>query len=367
VAGDDKRDKPRPRWAEDAATIISPGGGGQGGGRRPPPPQPPPQRSPGRSQGNLEVIDLAAEEDEFIDAEPEEQLPQRGGRGRPSPRPQAGRGPQRGDDVRGPSRALTQSRVRPQDDEYGGGDGPTTQAVVPAGHFQRQPRGTSGTPAVMSMPTPFRAREVGSMCPDDALFMVHQPDSEQAAQYRLLKFRLKESGDPRVIALTSAGPNEGQTIAVANLALALAEGRRTRVIILEANLRRPSLPKLFGIEESGGLTEQLRRRRRDPDGPWDVLELANGFHLLHAGKPAENPAAMLNSEEFARLVGELRIHYDYVVCDTPPMLDNTDMTIVQDLMDAVILVCRSGASDRTHVRKAQQRMSPHNLIGLLLI
>ncbi len=310
-------------------------------------------------------------EDELVDAEPEEPA-QRPRRSTQQTGYQAA-GPQRarpGESQAGVprSRALTtRGRAAADDDEDDHRRAPVPTAQ-PRGGYDRERSGrppSSNLPAVQ-MPTPFRAHEVANMCPDESLFMVHSPDSEQSAQYRLLKFRLKEAGDPRVLAMTSAGYGEGQHIAAANLALALAEGRRTRVIIVEANLRRPGLPRLFGLDDGSGLSEQLRRRRRDPDGPWDVLELANGFHLLHAGKPAENPAAMLNSEEFARLMGDLRLHYDFVVVDTPPMLDNTDMTIVQDLMDGVILVCRSGASDRGQVRKALQRLSPHNVLGLLL-
>ncbi len=306
-------------------------------------------------------------EEEYVDAEPEEPAP----RPRRATQQSYGQAPgaqrARRDESQDPgvprSRALTtRGRASTDDDEddYRRAPVPTAQPRERSGRPQ-----SSNLPAVQ-MPTPFRAHEVANMCPDESLFMVHSPDSEQSAQYRLLKFRLKEAGDPRVLALTSAGYGEGQHIAAANLALALAEGRRTRVIIVEANLRKPGLPRLFGLDDGTGLSEQLRRRRRDPDGPWDVLELANGFHLLHAGKPAENPAAMLNSEEFARLMGDLRMHYDFVVVDTPPMLDNTDMTIVQDLMDGVILVCRSGTSDRGQVRKALQRLSPHNVLGLLL-
>lgn len=358
MAVDDKR---KGRWVDEAATIIVPNAGNRpGSGSRPA--VPPAQQRSGRQQGGLEVIEFAedAAVEEIIEAEPEETLrprrPTSAGMGAVSGR--ARRDVPEDEPPPSRSRALTSSRVREPDDYDNG------QALVPQGQYGGR-RQTSATPAV-SVPTPFRAREVGAMCPDESLFMVHSPDSEQAAQYRLLKFRLKESGDPRVIALTSAQMGEGKTVASANLALALAEGRRTRVVILEANLRKPGLPRLFGIEESGGLSEQLRRRRRDPDGPWDVLELANGFHLLHAGKPAENPAAMLNSEEFARLVGELRLHYDFVVVDTPAMLDNTDMTIIQDLMDAVIMVCKAGNSERSAVRKALQRMSPHNVMGMLL-
>ena len=108
------------------------------------------------------------------------------------------------------------------------------------------------------------------------------------------------------------------------------------MVLLEANLRTPSLSSLFGLEVPLGLTDQLRRRRRDPEAGWELYELASNFFFLPCGRPAENPAAMLASEQFTALVRDLRLYYDFVVVDTPGALVAADMNIVQDLVEGVV-------------------------------
>ncbi|HEY3352836.1 MAG TPA: CpsD/CapB family tyrosine-protein kinase [Polyangia bacterium] len=222
-------------------------------------------------------------------------------------------------------------------------------------------------PLQLAAPSPFVHRAAGGVSPDRSIALVHAPDSGAAAQWRLLKFKLKENGDPRVLAITSASQGEGKSVAAANLALSLAEGQRARVVLLEANLRAPALGSLFGLEVPLGLTDQLRRRRRDAESPWELYELASNFFFLPCGRPAENPAAMLGSEQFTGLVRDLRLYYDFVVIDTPGALVAADMNIVQDLVEGVVLVCRSGVSTRSQVQKAIGRLAKHNLVGMVLV
>src|SRR5438477_583444 len=83
--------------------------------------------------------------------------------------------------------------------------------------------------------------------PDERLILVRDPDSARAASFRVLRHRLQEKGDPRVIAVTSAGPREGKTTCAVNLALALGECGRAKVLLIEANLWTPALAPLFGF------------------------------------------------------------------------------------------------------------------------
>ncbi|MCC6997337.1 MAG: CpsD/CapB family tyrosine-protein kinase [Deltaproteobacteria bacterium] len=231
-------------------------------------------------------------------------------------------------------------------------------APVPSQQQARAPESGRGN---------FRIIPVEGTNPDGRLVLVHDADGSPAQQYRLVKFKLKERGDPRAIAVTSARTGEGSTTLAANLALALAEGRRTRVALLEANFRSPALAQAFGIQVASGLTEEIRAHRKDPDAPWSMLELGTGFHLMPCGKPADNPAALLNSEEFARLMQELRLYYDFVIIDTPAVLAAADINIVQDLVDGVVVAARSGKSSGPALRKAVSRLSTKNLTGVVLI
>jgi capsular exopolysaccharide synthesis family protein len=233
---------------------------------------------------------------------------------------------------------------------------------VPA---QQPPRAHSASNA--GEPSNLAVVPVDGTNPDKRLVLVHDPDGTAAQQYRLIKFKLKEHGDPRAIAVTSARSGEGATSLAANLALALAEGRRTRVALVEANFRAPALAQAFGIPVESGLTEEIRAHRKDPNALWHALELGTGFHLLPCGKPADNPAALLSSEEFARLIQELRLYYDFVIIDTPAALAAADINIVQDLVDGVVLAAKAGTSTKTAVRKAITRLASKNVVGVVLI
>ena len=101
----------------------------------------------------------------------------------------------------------------------------------------------------------------------------------QAAAIRSLRHRLVEKGDPRVVLVTSAARKEGKTFCAANLALALAEIRRSRVLLLEANVYHPSLASLFGLRQVPCFLDQLDGHRRDFMAPWQVVQLST--HDLH--------------------------------------------------------------------------------------
>jgi Mrp family chromosome partitioning ATPase len=216
-------------------------------------------------------------------------------------------------------------------------------------------------------PAPFHVRPAGEVRPARTLCIARRPDALSSQQYRLLKYKLKESTDPRIIGVTSPRQGEGKTTAVANLGLALAEGRRVRVMLLDLNLRKPDLTRMFGIPSTGSVGEQLRRKRRDPDGYWDVLELGSRLHLIAGSEPLENPAALLNSDEVGRLLSDLAEHYDYVVVDLPAVLVAADVKIVQEQLDGLVLVCRAGSSTRASISSAISQLGRERIQGMLMV
>jgi len=236
---------------------------------------------------------------------------------------------------------------------------------------RRLPQPRSGAhvsnPRQLPSPAPFHVRPAGEVRPARSLCIARNPDALSAQQYRLLKYKLKEGTDPRIIGVTSARPGEGKTTAVANLGLALAEGRRLRIMLLDLNLRKPDLAVMFGLTGLGSVGEQLRRRRRDPEAYWDVLELGSRLHLMAGSTPMENPAALLNSDEVPQLLSELAEHYDYVVVDLPAVLLAADAKIVQDQLDGLVLVCKAGASTRSTVGSAVSQLGRDKIHGLLML
>ncbi|MCA1663412.1 MAG: hypothetical protein LC659_03940 [Myxococcales bacterium] len=159
--------------------------------------------------------------------------------------------------------------------------------------------------------------------PDARLILVREPDSARAASFRVLRHRLQERGDPRVIAVTSAGRKEGKTTCAVNLALALGECGRARVLLVEANLRAPSLAPLFGFMPPECFTAQMARHKEKPLDAWSVVEVFSPYLHVLAVKPVDGGAGkpLLDGPGFSIAMEMLaQAGYDYVVVDTPPVL-----------------------------------------------
>lgn len=245
----------------------------------------------------------------------------------------------------------------PEDDiEYSGQRGRLAgPQYVASGHHQ------------LGAAAPFQVRPAGEVRPAQSLCIARRPDSVAAQQYRLLKYKLKEGIDPRVIGIASPRPKEGKTTVAANFGLALAEGRRVRIMLLDLNLRHPALTEMFGLTTTGGIAEQLRRKRRDPDGYWDVLELGSRLHLMAGGAANDNPAPLLNSDEIPRLIYDLAENYDYVVVDLPSISEGADVKIVQEQLDGLVLVCRAGRTVKAAVATAIKQLGRSKLQGVLML
>jgi Mrp family chromosome partitioning ATPase len=204
--------------------------------------------------------------------------------------------------------------------------------------------------------------------PDPRLILVREPDSVRAASFRVMRHRIAERGDPRVIAVTSPGPRDGKTTAAANLALALSEFGRSRVLLLEANLRSPQLAVLFGFLPPECFSVQLQRHRERPADPWSIVEaFSPALHVL-AVKPGETNRPLLDAPAFAIAIEVLtRVGYDYIVIDTPAVLGSADVNLIEDYVDAVIVTARSGRTMGRSVRAAVEQLSQRKLLGVILL
>jgi protein tyrosine kinase modulator len=203
--------------------------------------------------------------------------------------------------------------------------------------------------------------------PDPRLVLLSAPDSPEAASYRVLRHRLLDRGDPRVIAVTSADAGVGETTCAANLALALSEGGRARVLLFEANLRNPTLAPLFEVTPAACSSLQVDRQRDDPSEAWHVLEVAPGsLHVAAASADDVRPA--LDAPSFARAMKLLRSsRYDYIVLHAPPVLGSADMNLLEDAVDGVLITARAGKSSSRGLKRAIEQLPPSKVVGVMLI
>lgn len=201
-----------------------------------------------------------------------------------------------------------------------------------------------------------------TLAPESRLVALAAPDSPAAEQYRVLYqrlLRLAARRPMRVVAVTSAGRGEGRTTTAANLALTAAQEGRP-VVLVEADLRRPSVAGLLGLAPRAGLAEVL-------DGTAELGQAVvrvGALSVVCAGRPRD-PAAPLRSPRAPALMEQLRAAYELVVLDAPPALALADGDRVAAAADAALLVVRAGATPREVVRMAVEALG-ERCVGVVL-
>lgn len=202
---------------------------------------------------------------------------------------------------------------------------------------------------------------------DPRLVMLNAPESPAAAGFRVLRHRLREHGDPRTILVTSASRGEGKSFCAANLALALGEGDRAKVLLLEANFRSPCLAQLFGFTPPVCAGEQLEAHRQQPGQQWEAVEaVVPSLHTLaiapgSTAKPLLDRALDLCVAAF-RLAG-----YDYIVIDGPDVLGSADVNLMQETIDGMLLSVRARSARGRAIRSAIGQIGSKNLAGFALL
>ena len=193
------------------------------------------------------------------------------------------------------------------------------------------------------------------------------PKSLAAEQYRQLRTRLslaEGSSAVRIVLITSPSKGEGKSLTSANLALTMAQELQRRVIIVEADLRKPSLHQLFGLPPGPGLAEYLT-------GAADlqqVMTVLSDQHLtvLPAGSTPANPAELLGSTAMRRLLDHLRTAFDRVILDTPPVLPLADVAILAPIVDGTLMVVRAGYTPKPAIENALRAFDSSRLLGVVL-
>jgi len=196
-----------------------------------------------------------------------------------------------------------------------------------------------------------------------------QPKSQFTESFRSLQTSLLLSSagqPPRFILFTSATPSEGKTTTATNLAAVLAQGE-ARVLLIDADLRRPSIHHRFGITGRAGLSTVLAGSSRLEDAIHAVPELPN-LDILPSGPVPPFPTEMLGSDAMRKLMERLAETYTYVIIDSPPVLSVTDAVILGRMADSVVLVIRHGKANRNVLRRTRDLLlrSGAPLAGLVL-
>lgn len=204
---------------------------------------------------------------------------------------------------------------------------------------------------------------------DGRLVGLTTPRSFEADQYRILKHRIERlaGGELRTVAITSPGVGEGKSITSINLAAAYAQTPDVKTLLVDADMRRPTVLQRLGLDPSAhpGLAELLAEPGMSTDGVigrW----LDQNLWILPAGRCPDDPLRLLESSAFASLVADLRGRFDRIVFDLPPVIPVLDGRIVSKWVDGVLLVVAARRTQRRAVEEAVRIMEPERLLGLVL-
>ncbi len=196
-----------------------------------------------------------------------------------------------------------------------------------------------------------------------------RPQSQMAESYRALRTSLLLSNlgsPPKVIMVTSALPQEGKTTTSINTAVVLAQ-KGVRVLLIDGDLRRPSIHKTLGMGPRSGLSNVLTGSTSLEQAITRTVIHSN-LWVLPAGTPPPNPAELLASSNMRDVLNQLGQQYDHIVIDTPPALSVTDGVILSTRADAVVLVIRSGKTTKQSLRRARDIFAQVSakVVGVLL-
>ena len=188
-----------------------------------------------------------------------------------------------------------------------------------------------------------------------------------AERYRMLRTRIKraENGrSVRAILITSPAKGDGKSLTAANLALTMAQEAHQRVLLLDADFRRPSVAQLFGLPEGPGLSEVLIGAT-DLDAALVRLEEQH-LTVLPAGAPAAQPAELLGSTAMRRILETLRGQFDRIVIDMPPVGPLADVHVLAPVVDGVLMVVRAGMTQKPAIERALSGLDMGKVLGLVL-
>jgi capsular exopolysaccharide synthesis family protein len=211
------------------------------------------------------------------------------------------------------------------------------------------------------------APEEVQVLPGSRLVMYSDPRSAGADRFRFLRMCLRElwnAGKLKSLLITSPMPQDGKSTIALNLATALAERGKRKVVLIEADLHHPTLTEYLGIEGRQGLADCLEANLN----PVSVLRLIEplGWYLLPAGKPRIDPSELLHAEALAGVLQELSTHFDWILIDAPPVRPLTDALLLARQANATLLVAREGRTPREMLEKAIALLGRQRVLGIVL-
>jgi len=253
-------------------------------------------------------------------------------------------------------------------------------AVLSSAVAEEAPSAIPGMPAITGGALPIAAPSEGRWLnvpadrilhpqpmPEQRLVSIAEPDSAGAEMFRVLSTRLAHMQRKRhlhKLLITSSEGDEGKSVVTTNLAFSIARRSNERVLLIEADLRRPSASSLLTSSTLRGITEWSEGKLALEDALYRVNDLPLWF--LSAGRGIEEPMPLLESDKFARMLEAVSASFNWVLLDATPLLPMADSTSLSRLCDGVLVVVREGYTRKKVLNKALGSVEKNKLVGMVL-
>jgi receptor protein-tyrosine kinase len=219
-------------------------------------------------------------------------------------------------------------------------------------------------PAAPSLPSSL----ISHVAEDERGKMVvgEQADAALVEQYRHLAAALHKAQAEcgyRSVMVTSALQSEGKTLTASNLALTLSHSYQRRVLLIDADLRRPRLQEMFKLPKGAGLTDSLTLPR---GGKLPIHQISPTLWVLMAGRPTTDPMSTLVSSSMKQLLDDARDAFDWVIVDTPPIAILPDANVLAAMIDTALLVVSAQSTPYPMVQRAAQAIGSTRILGVVL-
>jgi len=202
--------------------------------------------------------------------------------------------------------------------------------------------------------------------PEQRLVALSDPDGKGAEMFRVLATRLAHMQNKRrlqKLLVTSSVVDEGKSVVAVNLALTLARRPDTRVLLIEADLRRPTAGALLSSKGLPGINDWSEGKLALEDSLYQVRDLPLWF--LPAGRPMNEPLPLLESDRFAKMLEAVSASFDWVLLDATPLLPMADSTSLARLCDGALVVVREGVTRKKVLNKAVACIERSKLVGMV--
>ncbi len=200
----------------------------------------------------------------------------------------------------------------------------------------------------------------------DKLILSREMDPAAVEQYRKVAAALHQlqlDRGVKVVMIASAMAEDGKTITASNIALTLSESFRRRVLLIDADLRRPSIHAVFGTPNVTGLQHALQAERPQK---LTIFEVTPNLSILPSGGPNPDPMSSLSSERMRMILDEAGAKFDWVVIDTPPVGILADAKLLAEMVHAVVLVIGAGKTPYKSIERAIEAIDRKRIAGVVL-